>query len=293
MENSEGEIRKPKRSRFIIGNRMNMFFVVALSLAMFACGDDEVFDGDTRPDIGFGPGTDRPGKTGSLTNPILLVIDEDAIDNGNEPNNFSAADVNDPLAEVGQRKQLRYFSQNVGRAIDLYTGEVGDEGLHAIKTIPNSWKNAGPTKNGAANFVLAGPGLGSGKNGKDDDKEVLLDKIPDVTPLRATGLKMLAGSTVFAVVYDSDVSINYSPLNGNLQGANLGVVAFKVLGVTQRFDGSDSSLPKISVLILDADDADLGKLTLFSNAPEPRSSSEPEDIAPPAKVPGVNAVAAK
>src|SRR5690606_37734570 len=77
-------------------------------------GDDEVFDGDTRPDIGFGPGTDRPGKTGSLTNAILLVIDEDAIDNGNEPNNFSAADVNDPLAEVGQRKQLRYFSQNVG-----------------------------------------------------------------------------------------------------------------------------------------------------------------------------------
>ena len=38
---------------------------------------------------------------------ILLVIDEESIDNGNEPNNFSETDVNDQLAEIGLRKPLR------------------------------------------------------------------------------------------------------------------------------------------------------------------------------------------
>lgn len=280
INSGKEKVGRSERRRFRVGNCVAMLLVVALPMGMIACDDDE----------GFGPG--GPDKGGSLASPILLVIDENAIDNGNEPNNFSATDVNDQLAEVGQREQLKYFSANVGKTIELYTGEVGDEGLHAIKTIPNSWKSAGPTDRGAANFVLAGPGLGSGVNGTDDDREVLLDKIPDVTPLRATGLRMLVGSTVLAVVYDSDVSINYSPLNGNLQGANLGLVAFKVLSVTQRFDGSDSSLPRISVMILDAGDADLVNLHLFSNAPVPQSSSEPEDIVPPATASGVVAIPA-
>ena len=283
------QIEKIKRSKG--GNRMYMFLAVFLSMGMIACDND---NGPFGMDINDPPKSGNGGGNGggAVSNPILLVIDEDAIDNGNEPNNFSATDVNDQIANVGQRKQLKYFADNVGRKIDLYTGEVGDEGLHAIKTIPNSWKNAGPTSKGATNFVMAGPGLGSGKNGKDDDTEVLLDKIPNVTPLRATGLKMLEGSTVFAVVYESDISINYSPLNGNLQGANLGLVAFKVLGVTQRFDGSDSSLPKMSVMILSPDEFNPMNLSLFSNAPVPESSSEPEDIAPPAKVPAVVAIPA-
>lgn len=252
----------------------NVFAIIGiflLSAAFVSCDED---DGDF--------GSKNGGPLG--TNPILLVIDEDAIDNGNEPNDFSATDVNDQLAEVGERRQLKYFAENKGRTLELYTGEAGDEGLYALKTIPNSWKSAGPTNNGAINYVNAGPGLGSGMNGTDDDREVLLDKIPDVTPLRATGLKMLVGKTILAVVYDGDVSINYSPLNGNLQGANLGLVAFRVTGVTQRFDGSDSSLPKLSLVILDTEDINLADLHLFSNAPVPESSSEPFDIAPPGTV---------
>jgi hypothetical protein len=31
------------------------------------------------------------------------------------------------------------------------------------------------------------------------------------------------------VVYDGNIGINYSPLTGNLMGANLGIVAFDVL----------------------------------------------------------------
>ncbi|MFD2202915.1 hypothetical protein [Shivajiella indica] len=210
---------------------------------------------------------------------VFLVIDEDSIDNVNEPNNFSETDVNDQLATIGLREQLKYFRENVGKTIELYTGQVGDEAWFAIKTIPNTWRNAGPTNNGAQNYLAPGPGLGSPN--VDDDREVLLDEIPEVTPLRATGLKMLEGYTILAVVYDSDISINYSPLEANLMGDNLGMVAFQVVSVTERTDGSTSSLPKVSVKILNVIDARQLELMLFSNAPVPRSSSEPFDIKPP------------
>lgn len=228
-------------------------------------------------------GDDDRDRGGNPQNPVFLVIDEESIDNGNAPNNFSATDVNDQLAEVGERRQLNYFKNNIGKDIVLYTGQVGDEGWHALKTIPNTWVQAGPTSNGARNFLQAGPGLGGGQ----DDREVRLDDIPNVTPLRATGLSMLVGQTVLAVVYDSDISINYSPLLGNLQGSNLGIVAFEVIKVEKRTDGSSSSLPKVTIRIRDADVVSAGTLKLFTNAPVPQSSSEPEDINPPANPPAI------
>jgi hypothetical protein len=252
--------------------RLKVLFLLALMLVFNAC--DENSDS-------YLPGT---------TAAVLLAIDEDSIDNGNEPNNFSDVDVNDQIADIGQRQILRYFSQNVGKTISLYTGEVGDEGWYALKTIPTSWINTGPTNNGARNFLAPGPGLGSPV--PDDDREVLLDKIPNVTPLRATGLSMLKGQTVLAVVYDSNLSINYSPLIGNLQGANLGMVAFEVIDVTERIDGSTSSLPCVRIRILRVSDVQDLALLLFSNAPIPSSSSEPFDISPPANYPDIQLVAA-
>lgn len=210
---------------------------------------------------------------------VFLVIDENSIDNGNEPNDFSETDVNDQIASIGQREQLKFFKENTGKTIELYTGEVGDEGWFAIKNIPNRWVNAGPTDNGLQNYLVPGPGLGAPNI--DDDREVLLDEIPNVTPLRATGLKMLVGYKVMAVVYDSDISINYSPLEGNLQGANLGMVAFEVLSVRERTEGSDSSLPAVSIRILDVSALSNFGRVLFSNAPVPQSSSEPFDVVPP------------
>lgn len=203
---------------------------------------------------------------------VFLVIDDESIDDDEEPNRFRDSDINDDLAEVGLRAPLPYFVNNVGRAIWLYTGQVGDEGWFAPKTIPNSWRNAGPTDNGTLNFF-------AGMNGSED----LLDEIPDVTPLRATGLAMLKGATVYAVVYDSDISINYSPLEGSLKGATLGVVAFTVLDVVERTDRdrSSSSLPKVAVRINSVSEVSQLPLSLFSNAPVPRSSSEPKDIVPP------------
>lgn len=208
---------------------------------------------------------------------VFLIIDEESIDNGNEPNNFSEVDVNDQIAEVGQRSALEYFQSNVGKNIDLYTGEVGDEGWYALKTIPSSWADAGPSDVGLQNYLVPGPGLGAG----DDDREVLLDKIPDVTPLRAAGLSMLKGQTILAVVYDSDISINYSPLNGNLMGNNLGLVAFDVLEVTERKDGSTSSLPRVTIRVRDVEQILAMPHVLFDNAPVPESSSEPFDVSPP------------
>ena len=55
----------------------------------------------------------------------------------------------------------------------------------------------------------------------------------------------------------------------------------RVLSVTARTDGSESSLPEVEIEILDADEVcDCETLTLFTDAPEPTSSSEPFDVEP-------------
>ncbi len=219
---------------------------------------------------------------------ILLAIDQSSIANDLEPNYFSDRDVNDNIATVGLRATLPYFRRNIGKVINLYTGEVGDEGWFAIRTIPASWRRAGPTTLGSQNYLKAGPGLGSGNS-----PEALLDKIPNVIPLRARGLSMLTGQTVLAVVYDSDVSINYdSPINGSLKGANLGLVALKVLKVTPRTNGSTGSLPVVQVQIADVETAKTGSIQLVTNAPVPSSSSVPFDVRPPSRIPAIKVVAA-
>lgn len=237
-------------------------------------------DEDQRPFLPpGGNGSGDPGNGSGTAAAVFLIIDEDSIDNGNPPNDFSEIEVNDQLAAVGLREPLAFFQANAGSQIDLFTGQVGDEGWFALKTVPAAWQQTGPTDNGLRNYLTPGPGLGVG-----DDPEVLLDEIPDVTPLRATGLAMLRGETVCALVYDSDVSINYSPLTGNLQGANLGIVGFDVLAVTGRTDGSDSDLPRVTIEIRDPAVCEDG-LYLFDNAPVPESSSEPFDVTPPAAPP--------
>ncbi len=210
----------------------------------------------------------------------FLILDEDAIDNGLPPNFFSANDVNDDIAEIGVRDQLRYFAANVGETITLWSGQVGDEGWFAVKTIPDNWVTAGPTDDGLMNYLLAGPGLGSADS--EGDRESLLDKIDNVTPLRATGLKQLEGCRFCAVVYDSDLSsVNYDdPINASLKGANLGIVAFEVLEVRQLFGESSSSLPEVDIRILDAEEYCEGPHVLNTSAPVLESSSEPFDIDP-------------
>ena len=158
---------------------------------------------------------------------IVLIIDEDSIDNGAAAieelafvqglgGGNPAALANDGIAAPGVRVALPIPAGTIigngvpGRiAAPLLTGQVGDEGWFALQTIPGAWATAGPTTDGLGNYILAGPGLGTGPN-----PEVLLDKVPDVRPLRSADLSVLEGLTACGVVYDGDVGINFDPLQG-------------------------------------------------------------------------------
>ncbi|MBO2545200.1 hypothetical protein J0871_12305 [Salegentibacter sp. BDJ18] len=266
--------------------RLIFALLLVFSLSTACSNDDDVDEVDdvtddiNGSDDGDGNG-DGNGEPDPDTAAVFVLIDEESIDNGNEPNDFTETDVNDDISEIGQREVLAYFNENAGEEITLYTGQTGDEAWFVLKEIPSSWDEAGPNESGARNFLEAGPGLGQ------DESEDLLDEIPEVTPLRATGLSMLTGQTIIAIVYDSDISINYDPLEGDLQGENLGVVAFEVLNVTERTDGSDSDLPSVNIRILDYAAVPALELNLFSNAPTPESSSEPEDTTPPETIPDI------
>lgn len=218
----------------------------------------------------------------------FLVIDADSISDGILPNRFSSVDVNKDVKGIGVRAQLRVFKANIGRTMALYTGQVGDEGWFALKSIPSTWAAVGglPAFVGNAAAVPGtppphgvGPGLGAPSDG---DRERYLDNVPNVTPLRADGLKALIGRDVCAVVYDSDISINYGPLRGSLKGSNLGTVAFRVTAVVPLSSGLNSTLPAVAITVLDAAEVCERTLSLFLEAPVPSSSSSPFDVTVPA-----------
>lgn len=106
-------------------------------------------------------------------------------------------------------------------------------------------------------------------------------------PLRALGLNSLVTKDVCAVVYDSDISINYVKstfpfTNANLQGATLGIVAFTVIQTRTLNGFSSSTLPQVTIRINNP--ATCNPTELF-NAPVPKSSSIPNDrIAPGSSV---------
>lgn len=207
----------------------------------------------------------------------FLLLDADAIDT-DTPAIEALADmmgvdpaslVNDAIADKGVRAVLPI---PVGTVLALPTGQVGDEGWFALKetSIPASWDAAGPTADGLQNYLVPGPGLGLG-----NDPEALLDMIQDVTPLRTAGLDLLPDTTVCALVYKSDISINYGPLEGNLQGANRGLIAFDVIAIGPP--SGSSFLPEMTVEIVDAAESCEEELTLLEDAPAPISSSEPSE----------------
>lgn len=245
---------------------------------------------DNVPEPEFNAPDREPSMSVASGNAILLAIDQSSIANDLEPNYFSDVQVNDHIARLGLRATLPYFRANVGKVINLYTGEVGDEGWFAIKTIPASWKSAGPSPLGSQNYINAANGLGTG-----NDPEAFLDKVPNITPLRARGLSMLTGKKVLAVVYDSDISVNYNNngLDGSLKGANLGLVALTVQKVTLRRNGSSGSLPVVQVKIENVDAAKKTSIQLFSNAPKPSSSSIPYDIRPASTIPVIKLTTAQ
>ena len=97
----------------------------------------------------------------------------------------------------------------------LPSGEVKDEGLYRIPDSP-MYLDGPPVPWTVQEFV-------DGVVPQDE-----LDKIEGIVPLRNHDLEDLVGQTCVAVVYDSDISINYDPINGNLQGGRHGLFAFTV-----------------------------------------------------------------
>ena len=168
----------------------------------------------------------------------------------------------------------------------MFSGQTGDEGWFAFQAIQSSWQDAGPSSRGSINFLEPGPGLGQADS--NGDREYLLDKVENLVPLRATALAMLKGETVLAVVYDDDIDMNYSPMEANLKGANLGLIAFDIVEVTPRTGASDSSLPVVRIRIRDLNDVGLLPLMIFSNPPIPDSSSEPVDVEPANNLPPID-----
>jgi hypothetical protein len=236
-------------------------------------------------------GREEPAPTGS---DVLLVIDDDSLDNGSRlnasggpiipggPNFFTPQDVNDDLSADGQRAVLRYFVANVGRTITVMTGETGDEGWFAPTCMPQRWLS------GSSNACID-PASPDFKTAIDRFwagavQQNALDKTPHVMSLRALGLNALVGKNVCAVVYDSDVSINYDHdepslgINGNLEGATLGVVAFRVDATSTLNGFSSGTLPQVRLTI--SDPSACNQWQLF-NAPAPESSSVPYDRTAP------------
>lgn len=206
---------------------------------------------------------------------IFLLIDEDSINNDTPPNFFSDIDINDQIADLGLRTQLPYFAGHIDETIALSTGQVGDSGWFAIQTIPDRWEDAGPSDEGLENFLgvnnILGEGLGVG-----EEPEKLLDNITNVIPLEVSELEILEGQNVCALVYDSDISIDYETNTANLMGATLGIVAFQVVSVEELAEISSSELPLATISILNAEDVCSGPLALL----ETGGNEMPDNLTP-------------
>ena len=100
----------------------------------------------------------------------------------------------------------------------LETGQVEDEGLFCLtnEALDALWQRGGYT---LEDFVC----------GRIPQSK--LDKVPGVVPLRDECILNLIGNKCYVIVYDSDISMNYYPLNANLQGARLGLTYLEFLAV--------------------------------------------------------------
>jgi len=196
--------------------------------------------------------TKLPGAT-------LLIIDEDSIDNDDEPftttpcyqylnqtaftisgfeTTVGCGGFDDPLNTAspvnanlslspGSRMELPFFNDNPGRIMEIQVGHVTDEGWYIPQDIPDSWIETGPTDGGFRNYVgisdpiPGGPLVPGPGLGVGFEREELLDNIKDVIPIRYHGLLELIGKDICGVVHDSDISINYLPDPLGVDDANL------------------------------------------------------------------------
>jgi hypothetical protein len=252
-------------------SRLRPTTVLALALVASACRSP------TAPVADAPPATARtttlyPGVAAPAGTPVVLVLDGDVLAPAMAPTFFSATDINGDRVGRDQRAALRWFAANVGRTLELPSGAAGDEGFHAPTRAPASWRLARPGRAAFRNLLDAAPGLG----GAGDD--ALLERLEAVRPLQATGLTMLRGATVCALVLAGEVGTDHAAQVASLQGDAAGMVAFEIVAVRTRDGAGAASLPWVTVRVRDVGTTCGGALALFCNPPAPRSATVIDDV---------------
>jgi hypothetical protein len=190
--------------------------------------------------------------------PVLLVLDRSALDYGDETHLIPEQAANVSIANVGLRDQLPFFAARKGESFTLPLVTGGSRGWFALRSAPQEWATEDGANDGAENFFLAGPGLGSPDDG--GDRVSLLGSVRDVVALGATGAGYLVGRQVCAVVYSEDVEAGETT---NLVGPNLGVIAFSVTSG----DAGALDRASVTVQILDARETCGSTIATFAEAP--------------------------
>ena len=161
--------------------------------------------------------------------PILVVIDKDSIEFGVQQYQVPPDALNDLIASVGVRDPLPFFAANVGAQFLLRTGLNGSDSWFGFTRAPIQWESGAGADDALENFVLAGPGLGSPDS--SGQRASLLSSVDDMVPVRSDRAALLVGRSVCAVVYDTDLAIAENDSRVNLDGPNLGMVAFRVSSI--------------------------------------------------------------
>ncbi len=171
---------------------------------------------------------------------FTLIIDEDAIDSDVSTIEAAAAShgvasdylINDDNPVENGNPPLRWNQLFPGDVVKLPAGQVSDEGFYGLP----------------ANTPWSIQAFVDGTVSQSQ-----LDKIDDVMPIRNQDLVQLVDQSFVGIVYDSDISMNYDPIQGNLQGARYGQFFFTVLAVevagSLPESGSDTSLYDIWVQV--------------------------------------------
>jgi hypothetical protein len=130
--------------------------------------------------------------------------------------------VNDDSPTKVGNPPLRWNTMFPGDIALLPGGQVDDEGLFALPPTIR-YADSRTTNLTYAEWINA---FVAGTLPQEQ-----LDKVRDVMPIRNQDLVRLVGRTCVAVVYDSDISMNYLPIYANLQGERYGLFTFTVLAV--------------------------------------------------------------
>ena len=202
-----------------------------------------------------------PGR--AQTPPVLLVLDETAIDHGPPPHLIPADAVNDQISNVGLREPIPYFSARVGTSVTLPGGQDGNDGWFALRTVPASWASE-PGKRRWPRRTSCSPARASDHRTTPAAARPFSAACRTSSRCTRRASASSSGRSVCAVVYDGDITASTDPEVGtSLAGANLGAAAFEVTSVGVSAD----EWPAVTVQILDVHETCGGAIGAFSEAP--------------------------